>query len=42
MSMQELPIAIKTARTMGEIIRTLILLYEVLTPEDMAGKVEFL
>jgi predicted nuclease of predicted toxin-antitoxin system len=32
----------QTARTMGEIIRTLILLYEVLTREEMTGKVEFL
>jgi predicted nuclease of predicted toxin-antitoxin system len=32
----------KTARSIGEIIRGLILIYEVLTPDDMRGKVEFL
>lgn len=32
----------KTARSMGEIIRSLILIYEVLTDEDMAGHVEYL
>jgi predicted nuclease of predicted toxin-antitoxin system len=32
----------KTARSIGEIIRGLILIYEVLTPEDMIGKIEFL
>jgi predicted nuclease of predicted toxin-antitoxin system len=32
----------KTARSIGEIIRGLILIYEVLAPEDMVGKVEFL
>jgi predicted nuclease of predicted toxin-antitoxin system len=32
----------KTARSIGEIIRGLILIYEVLAPEDMRGKVEFL
>ncbi len=30
------------ARSMGEIIRSLILIYEVLTPEEMAGHVEYL
>jgi predicted nuclease of predicted toxin-antitoxin system len=30
------------ARLMGEIIRSLILIYEVLTPEEMAGHVEYL
>jgi predicted nuclease of predicted toxin-antitoxin system len=30
------------ARTMGQIIRTLILIYEVLTPEEMIGHVEYL
>ena len=29
-------------RSMGEIIRSLILIYEVLTPEEMAGHVEYL
>lgn len=32
----------KTARTTGEIIRHLILIYEVLIPEEMKGRVEFL
>ena len=32
----------QTARSMGEIIRALILIYEALTPEEMAGHVEFL
>ena len=32
----------QTARSIGEIIRALILIYEVLTPEEMAGHVEFL
>lgn len=30
------------ARSVGEIIRNLILIYEVLTPEEMAGRVEYL
>jgi predicted nuclease of predicted toxin-antitoxin system len=30
------------ARSVGEIIRSLILIYEVLTPEEMAGHVEYL
>ncbi len=30
------------ARSIGEIIRSLILIYEVLTPEEMAGHVEYL
>ena len=30
------------ARSVGEIIRSLILTYEVLTPEEMAGRVEYL
>jgi predicted nuclease of predicted toxin-antitoxin system len=30
------------ARSIGEIIRTLILIYEVLTPEEMAGHIEYL
>jgi len=30
------------ARSVGEIIRSLILIYEVLTPEEMAGRVEYL
>lgn len=29
-------------RTIGEIIRSLILIYEVLSPEEMAGHVEYL
>jgi hypothetical protein len=29
-------------RSIGEIIRSLILIYEVLTPEEMAGHVEYL
>lgn len=32
----------KTARSIGEIIRGLILIYEVLTQEEMVGQVEFL
>jgi len=32
----------KTARSIGEIIRTAILMYEVLTPDEMVGQVEFL
>ena len=32
----------KTACSIGEIIRGLILIYEVLTPEEMAGRVEYL
>lgn len=32
----------KTARSIGEIIRGLILIYEVLTPEELRGRVEFL
>jgi predicted nuclease of predicted toxin-antitoxin system len=31
-----------TARSIGEIIRGLFLLYEVLRPDDMIGRVEFL
>lgn len=31
----------KLNRSMGELIRTLILVYEVLTPEEMAGRIEF-
>lgn len=30
----------KSARSLGEIIRSLILIYEVLTPEEMAGRVQ--
>ena len=30
------------ARSVGEIIRSLILIYEVLTPKEMAGHVEYL
>ena len=30
------------ARSTGEIIRALILIYEVMTPEDMTGQVEYL
>lgn len=32
----------KTAHSLGEIIRDLILIYEVLTPSEMAGQVRFL
>ena len=32
----------KTARSVGEIVRGLILIYEVLTPDEMAGRVEYL
>jgi hypothetical protein len=32
----------KTARSIGEMIRSLILIYEALAPNDMRGKVEFL
>ena len=32
----------KTARSLGDMIRSLILIYEVLEPGDMAGRVEFL
>jgi len=32
----------KTARSVGDIIRGLILMYEALTPEEMIGRVEFL
>lgn len=32
----------QTARSTGEIIRHLILIYEVLTAEEIAGRVEFL
>lgn len=32
----------KTARTLGEIIQWLILIYEVLTPEEITGRVEYL
>lgn len=32
----------KNARSLGEIIESLILMYEVLTPEEMSGHVEFL
>jgi predicted nuclease of predicted toxin-antitoxin system len=32
----------KTARSIGQIIRGLILIYEVLTPEEIRGQVEFL
>jgi predicted nuclease of predicted toxin-antitoxin system len=32
----------KTARSIGDIIRSLILVYEVLTSEEMAGRVEYL
>ncbi len=31
-----------SVRSIGEIIRSLILIYEVLTPEEMAGHVEYL
>ena len=32
----------KADRSMGEIIRTLILIYEVLTPEEITGRTEFI
>ena len=32
----------KTARSIGNIIRSLILIYEALTPEEMTGRVEYL
>lgn len=32
----------KTDRSMGEIIRTLILIYEVLTPEEITDRIEFI
>ena len=32
----------KATRSIGEIIKTLALLYEVMTPEEMVGRVEFL
>ena len=32
----------RTARSIGDIIRSLILIYEVLTPEEMAGRVEYI
>ena len=32
----------KPARSLGEIIRSLILIHEVLTPEEIAGRVEYL
>jgi predicted nuclease of predicted toxin-antitoxin system len=32
----------RTGRSIGEIVRGLILIYEVLTPEEISGKVEFL
>jgi predicted nuclease of predicted toxin-antitoxin system len=32
----------KTTRTVGEMVRRLILVYEVLTPEDIRGRIEFL
>jgi predicted nuclease of predicted toxin-antitoxin system len=32
----------KTARSTGEIIQHLILMYEVLTPQEMIGRVEYL
>ncbi len=32
----------RTARSLGEIIRSLILIYEVLTPEGIDGRVEYL
>jgi predicted nuclease of predicted toxin-antitoxin system len=32
----------RTARSIGEMIRSLILIHEVLTPEDLKGRVEYL
>lgn len=32
----------KSARSLGEIIQRLVLIYEVLTPEEIAGRVEYL
>ncbi|WP_269432771.1 hypothetical protein [Crocosphaera watsonii] len=32
----------KGSRSMGDMIRTLILIYEVMTPEEMKGTVEYL
>lgn len=32
----------RTTRSLGDIIRHLILIYEVLTPEEMTGRVEHL
>jgi predicted nuclease of predicted toxin-antitoxin system len=32
----------KTARSIGDIIRNLILIYEVLAPEEIVGRVEYL
>ena len=32
----------KSARSVGEIIRTLMLIYEVLEPEELKGRVEYL
>jgi predicted nuclease of predicted toxin-antitoxin system len=32
----------RTARSLGEMIRSLILIYEILAPEEMTGRVEYL
>jgi predicted nuclease of predicted toxin-antitoxin system len=32
----------RTGRTIGEMIRSLILMYEILTPDEVAGRVEYL
>ena len=32
----------RTTRTLGEIIKSLIMIYEILTPEEMSGHVEFI
>ncbi|HZQ10861.1 MAG TPA: DUF5615 family PIN-like protein [Anaerolineae bacterium] len=32
----------KTSKTLGEIIRSLVLIYEILSPEEIAGRVEYL
>jgi predicted nuclease of predicted toxin-antitoxin system len=32
----------KTRRSIGEIVRSLILIFEAMTPEEMTGRVEFL
>ncbi len=37
-----IPFCHKDARSLGDIIRGLLLIYEVLTPEEMAGRVEYL
>ena len=42
MSLRGIAYCQKGKRSIGEIIESLVLIYEVLTPEELVGKIEFL